>query len=69
MIYYNQAADILKSNNDYLWYGGTLEGIAAHFICKMYMFKEYINPQYENEITMKDKINEQVFNSYFLLLM
>ena len=51
-MYYNQAADILKSNNDFLWYGGTLEGISAVLISKFYLL--------DNETLQKEKSNEQV---------
>lgn len=59
-VYYNQAADILKSNNDFLWYGGTLEGLAALFIAKNYMIKDFINPNIDPDTLIKEKPNEQV---------
>jgi len=59
--FYTQAADILKSNNDFLWYGGTLEGISAVLISKNYLLSEFINPKIEIESPQKEKSNEQVF--------
>ncbi len=34
MIYYNQAFEILKGNNDSLWIGGTIEGFVGAIVTK-----------------------------------
>ena len=60
LVFYNQAAEILKSNSDFLWHGGTLEGIAAVLISKFYLQKELTNGPTDLESIQKDKMNEQV---------
>ena len=64
--YYNQAADVLKGNYDFLWHGGSLEGISAVLLAKNYLLKEFINPNIDSELlSLKEKANEQVVPVFY----